>query len=63
MWSEKLASLIGHYLFLRGTFNGQYLVIDAEMGVLGRDILNHVRVLLDGPALTWDESAAAAKTP
>jgi Aspartyl protease len=42
--------------FLGGRFTGQYLVIDAEMGVLGRNILNHVRVLLDGPASTWDES-------
>ena len=33
-------------------FLGQYLVIDDEIGLLGRDILNHVRLLLDGPALT-----------
>jgi hypothetical protein len=50
-------------LFLRGTFTGHYLMIDSDMGVLGRNVLNHVRVLLDGPALTWDESASSAKTP
>jgi len=42
--------------FLGRRFTGQYLVIDSEMGVLGRDILNHLRLLLDGPALTWEES-------
>ena len=28
--------------FLYRRFTGQYLVIDADRGVLGRDILNHV---------------------
>ncbi len=40
---------------------GRFLLLDAEVGVLGRDVLNHVRLLLDGPALRWEESPAAAR--
>ncbi len=41
--------------FLRRNFRGRYLVTDAEVGVIGRDILNHLRLLLDGPAIPWEE--------
>src|SRR5262249_31157487 len=42
-------------LFLRRRFRGQFLLVDSEVGVLGRDVLNHVRLLLDGPARSWEE--------
>jgi hypothetical protein len=42
-------------LFLRRAFKGRLLVIDQEWGILGRDILNHVAILLNGPSLSWDE--------
>ena len=42
-------------IFLGRTFRGQFLVIDQEVGILGRDILNHVCLLLDGPGLQWEE--------
>ena len=42
-------------LFLRRAFRGRYLVIETERGILGRDILNHVTVLLDGPQQQWSE--------
>ena len=42
-------------LFLRRAFRGRYLVIEGERGILGRDILNHVAVLLDGPRRQWSE--------
>lgn len=42
-------------LFLNKTFRGRFLLIDQEWGVLGRDILNLVILLLDGPNLTWSE--------
>ena len=41
--------------FLRWNFRGRYLLTDAEVGVIGRDILNHLRLLLDGPAMNWEE--------
>jgi hypothetical protein len=36
-------------------FSGRFLLIDQEVGVLGRDILNHVCIILDGPNLRWEE--------
>lgn len=42
-------------IFLNRVFHGRYLVIEAEWGVLGRDILNFVPIVLNGPALTWHE--------
>jgi hypothetical protein len=45
----------GNLVFLRRNFRGRYLVTDAEVGVIGRDILNHLRLLLDGPAMSWEE--------
>lgn len=42
-------------IFLKRRFRGLYLVIEADVGILGRDVLNHIRFLLDGPALHWDE--------
>jgi len=48
-------------LFLKRTFKGRFLVIDQEWGILGRDILNHLAILLDGPTLTWNEQRAILK--
>src|SRR5262249_54990480 len=45
-------------VFLDRIFRGTYLITDQSIGILGRDVLNHVRVLLDGPALPalqWNE--------
>jgi hypothetical protein len=38
-------------LFLDRTFRGRFLVLDQEWGILGRDILNHVPLWLNGPEL------------
>jgi len=42
-------------IFLHKIFKGQYLLLDQGSGILGRDILNHVSLLLDGPQLQWEE--------
>ena len=42
-------------VFGRGTFRGRYLLIDQNTGVIGRDILNLVPLLFDGPHLDWSE--------
>ena len=34
-------------VFLLRAFRGRYLLIDEERGILGRDILNHVNLLLE----------------
>jgi len=41
-------------VFMRGHFKGQFIVADQADGVLGRNILNHFIVTLDGPRLEWD---------
>lgn len=42
-------------IFCRRTFRGQFLLIDQAWGILGRNVLNSVPIVLDGPNLTWDE--------
>ena len=42
-------------LFLKRAFRGRYLLLEEEHGILGRDILNHVNLLLDGPRQQWSE--------
>jgi Retroviral aspartyl protease len=42
-------------MFLRRTFRGRFLITNSEAGILGRDVLNHVALLLDGPHLSWRE--------
>lgn len=43
-------------IFLRRTFKGRFLLINQDYGILGRDILNHVSLILDGPQLIWNEN-------
>jgi predicted aspartyl protease len=42
-------------VFLNRRFRGRYLLTEAEQGVLGRDVLNHLKLLLDGPSQQWSE--------
>ena len=46
-------------IFLRRVFRGRFLITKQEYGILGRDVLNHISVLLDGPDLTWGEQRRA----
>ena len=55
----RVASL--DLIFLRKVFRGRFLIGNQECGVLGRDILNHVALLLDGPHLAWDEARFTGK--
>jgi hypothetical protein len=43
--------------FRRWNFRGRNLLTDSGVGVIGRDILNHLRLLLGGPASHWEEHA------
>jgi hypothetical protein len=45
-------------VFLNRVFRGRYLLIDDEHGILGRDVLNHAALLLDGPRQSWGEHAS-----
>ncbi|MEX0717979.1 MAG: hypothetical protein WD066_15400 [Planctomycetaceae bacterium] len=35
-------------------YRGRFLLTDADVGIVGRDVLNHIRFLLDGPASAWE---------
>ena len=45
-------------LFLRRAFRGAYLVVEDATGILGRDVLNHISLVFDGPRLNWREEHA-----
>ena len=36
------------------TFKGEFLLIEQDVGYLGRDVLNHLSLLLDGCNLNWE---------
>jgi hypothetical protein len=42
-------------IFCRRTFQGEFLLIDQSWGIIGRNVLNAVPLVLDGPRLWWDE--------
>ena len=44
-------------IFLNRRFRGRYLLTAADTGVLGRDILNHLTLLFDGPRNHWLEQS------
>lgn len=46
-------------IFLRRAFRGRYLVGNQEWGIVGRDILNHVSLVLNGPQLMWEEQKSS----
>jgi hypothetical protein len=48
-------------VFLDKTFRGRFLPVESEIGVIGRNVLNRIRLLLDGPALNWEELSQAPK--
>ena len=54
--SLQLAEMVQlELVFLRKRFKGQFLLIDQPTGILGRNILNAVALLLDGPNTQWNE--------
>jgi len=53
----KRLKLVKLELYVLGKkFAGEYLLVDRSIGILGRNILNNIRILLDGPRSKWDES-------
>src|SRR2546421_9051390 len=41
-------------VFLGLTFRGQFLLIEYDWGIIGRNVLNVVSLTFDGPKLSWD---------
>lgn len=53
--SNSAGAVRAELLVLGRTFRGQFLVIDQDVGILGRNVLNALALLLDGPRQTWSE--------
>ena len=52
--STSLGSTVNAEILFEGrVFRGRFLLINQTYGVLGRNVLNHVTLLLDGPRLQW----------
>ena len=59
---SSLASVVTlEMIFMGLTFRGQFLLIEQEWGIIGRNVLNSVALILDGPRLTWDQFNAATQ--
>jgi hypothetical protein len=42
-------------LFLGYNFHGRFPLIDGDYGIIGRNMLNNLSLVLDGPHLNWRE--------
>lgn len=42
-------------IFLGKKFAGRFLLVDQGIGILGRNVLNSVSILFDGPNKMWEE--------
>jgi len=51
------SSVVLDLIFLRRAIRGRYMLIEQEWGVLGRDVLNLIPLLLNGPKEDWSESS------
>jgi predicted aspartyl protease len=49
----RLAKL--EILFLNKKFAGEYLLMDRSIGILGRNVLNNLRLVFDGLHEKWNE--------
>ena len=56
--SSVVHSVSADLICLRKTFKGQFMLVNQPAqtwGFLGRDVLNNLRLLLNGPQLYWEE--------
>jgi hypothetical protein len=54
--STSYASVVQiELIFCNRTFRGQFLVINQAWGILGRNVLNSLSLVFDGPNLSRDE--------
>jgi len=55
---DKPAEIVrAELVFLGRNFHGPFPLIDEQFGILGRNVLNRLSLLLDGPRLNWREAA------
>jgi hypothetical protein len=48
-------------VFQTRTFRGRFLLINSQSGILGRNVLNHFALVLDGPGLSWEEQPTSSR--
>ncbi|MCG2783606.1 MAG: hypothetical protein L6461_00725 [Anaerolineae bacterium] len=54
--STQVAQAVSLELLFRGKkFSGQFLLIDEPIGILGRNVMNALQLVFDGPRQTWEE--------
>lgn len=59
--SENIADVYTlQIVFLGKRLAGDYCAIDAEVGILGRDVLNEFSIIFDGKSLDWRERVICA---
>jgi hypothetical protein len=56
---SKAHAVRAEMLFLGLTFRGQFLIVEQEWGIIGRNVLNALSLTLDGPNLRWDRTPSA----
>ena len=49
------AAVAAEMVFVGKSFRGQFLLVDSWHGVLGRNVLNNLALVFDGPARRWAE--------
>jgi hypothetical protein len=49
-------TVIAQVVFCGKAFHGRYAITSDEIGILGRDVLNHLRLTFHGPETFWSES-------
>ena len=49
-----VSAVILDLIWFRKAFRGRYLLTEDPVGIIGRDVLNHLNVGFNGPALEWD---------
>jgi hypothetical protein len=52
--SKLVRAVFLELLFLGRRFRGEFLLTPSGYGILGRNILNRIPLLLDGPMLIWE---------
>ncbi len=52
--SRSFQSIELQVVFQGKRFTGEYCLIDDEIGILDRDVMNQISIILDAPNLVWD---------
>lgn len=53
-----VADAVHARIFVAGlVFRGAFIVMDQPIGIIGRNVLNQIAVLFDGPSQRWDVSS------